>query len=124
MFYHSLCGLSCDKFISSSTGNCPESASLCFLFKNVQYLSLFFLGPRGGAGGGRALQAGRSRVRFPMVSLEFFIDTIRPHYGPGADSASNKNKCQEYFLVVKGDRYFGLTAVPPSCADCFESWEP
>jgi hypothetical protein len=25
-----------------------------------------------------ALQAGRSRVRFPMVSLEFFIDTILP----------------------------------------------
>jgi hypothetical protein len=25
-----------------------------------------------------ALQAGRSRVRFPMVSLEFFIDIIFP----------------------------------------------
>jgi hypothetical protein len=33
-------------------------------------------GARGGAaGGGTALQAGRSRVRFPMVSLEFFIDS-------------------------------------------------
>jgi hypothetical protein len=32
-------------------------------------------GARGGAvGWGTALQAGRSRVRFPMVSLEFFID--------------------------------------------------
>ena len=27
-------------------------------------------------GSGTALQAGRSRVRFPMVSLEFFIDMI------------------------------------------------
>jgi hypothetical protein len=27
---------------------------------------------------GTALQAGRSRVRFPMVSLEFFIDVILP----------------------------------------------
>jgi len=27
---------------------------------------------------GTALQAGRSRVRFPMVSLEFFIDIIIP----------------------------------------------
>ena len=27
---------------------------------------------------GTALQAGRSRVRFPMVSLEFFIDIILP----------------------------------------------
>ena len=34
---------------------------------------------------GTALQAGRSRVRFPMVSLEFFIDIILPsalwHWG-------------------------------------------
>jgi hypothetical protein len=34
---------------------------------------------RGGAlGWGAALQAGSSRVRFPMVSLEFFIDIILP----------------------------------------------
>jgi hypothetical protein len=34
-------------------------------------------GARGGAvGSGTALQAGRSRVRFPMLSLEFFIDII------------------------------------------------
>jgi hypothetical protein len=34
---------------------------------------------RGGAvGWGTALQAGRLRVRFPMVSLNFFIDTILP----------------------------------------------
>jgi len=37
------------------------------------------LGARGGAvGWGTALQAGRSRVRFPMVSLELFIDIILP----------------------------------------------
>ena len=34
-------------------------------------------GARGGADGlGTALQAGRSRVRFPMASLEFFINII------------------------------------------------
>ena len=34
---------------------------------------------RGGAvGRGTALQAGRSRVRFPMAPLEFFIDIILP----------------------------------------------
>ena len=34
-------------------------------------------GLRGGAvGGGTVLQTGRSRVRFPMVSLEFFFDII------------------------------------------------
>jgi hypothetical protein len=36
-------------------------------------------GVRGGAfGSGTALQTGRSRVRFPEVSLEFFIDIILP----------------------------------------------
>ena len=35
--------------------------------------------PRGDAvGSGTALQAGRSRVRLSMVSLEFFIDIILP----------------------------------------------
>jgi hypothetical protein len=32
------------------------------------------------------------------------IDTniyVQPHYGPGVDSASNKNEYQEYFLGVK-----------------------
>jgi len=52
------------------------------------------MGARGSAvGWGTALQAGRSRVRFPMVSL--------PQYGPGVDSASNRNEYQEYFLGVK-----------------------
>jgi len=27
--------------------------------------------------------------------------SFRPHYGPGVDSASNKNEYQEYFLGVK-----------------------
>jgi len=45
------------------------------------------------------LQTGRSRVRFPMVSLEFFSDlSFRSHYGPGIDSASNRNDYQVYFL--------------------------
>jgi len=32
-----------------------------------------------------------------------FIDIIlfRPHYGPGVDSASNRDEYQEYFLGVK-----------------------
>jgi len=58
----------------------------------ARYISLFNLiiltiirihydlwGERGSAvGWGTALQAGRLRVRFPMVSLEFFIDVILP----------------------------------------------
>jgi hypothetical protein len=27
--------------------------------------------------------------------------SFRPHYGPGVDSASNRNENQEYFLRVK-----------------------
>jgi hypothetical protein len=37
-----------------------------------------------------------------MVSLEFFIDIILSEgYGPGVDSASNRNEYQEYFVGVK-----------------------
>jgi len=33
----------------------------------------------------------------------FFIDikSLRSHYGPGVDSASNRNEYQEYFLGIK-----------------------
>ena len=49
-----------------------------------------------------ALQDGRSRVQFPMVSLEFFIDTIfPPQCGPKVGSASNRNQYQGYLLRVK-----------------------
>ena len=47
-----------------------------------------------------------------------------PHYGPGVDSASNRNEYQEYFLGGKGSRCIRLTTLPPSCADCLEIWEP
>ena len=36
-------------------------------------------------------------------SVDFFIDikSFRSHYGPGVDSASNRNEFQEYFLGIK-----------------------
>ena len=42
-------------------------------------------------------------VRSQLVSVEFFIDikSFRSHYGPGVDSASNRNEYREYFLGVK-----------------------
>ena len=49
------------------------------------------------------LQIGRSLVRSQVELLEFFIDikSFRSHYGPGVDSASNRNEYQEPFLGVK-----------------------
>ena len=49
-----------------------------------------------------ALQAGRSRVRFPMVSLEYFIDIILPAaIWPWGCLSLNRNEYEEYFLGVK-----------------------
>jgi len=41
----------------------------------------------------------------------FFIDikSFRSHYGPGVNSASNRNEYQEYFLGVKSGRCVRLT---------------
>jgi len=66
---------------------------------------------RGGAHGwGTALQAGRSRIWFPLVSVKFFVEIILPAaVNPGVDSAPNRNKYQEYFLGDKGSRCAGLT---------------
>ena len=38
-----------------------------------------------------------------IVTLEFFINikSFRSRYGPGVDSASNRNEYQEHFLGVK-----------------------
>jgi hypothetical protein len=60
-------------------------------------------GARSGiVGRGSELQAGRSQSRFPILSLEFFIDIILPvALWPWGDSSSNRNEYQEYFLGVK-----------------------
>ena len=50
--------------------------------------------------------------------------SFQPHYGPGVDSASNRNEYQEYFLGGTGGWCVGLTTLPPSCADSLEIWEP
>jgi len=57
------------------------------------------VGARGGAVGcSTSVQAGRSRVRLPMISLDF----IRPLYGSGFDSDFNRNEYQEYLLGEGG----------------------
>jgi hypothetical protein len=37
---------------------------------------------------------------------------------------TKRNEYQEYFLGGKRGRCLGLTALPPSCVDCLEIWEP
>jgi hypothetical protein len=57
------------------------------------------------------LQAGRSRVRVP---LRWNFSSFQPHYGPGVDSASNRNEYQESSWGVKCGRCVRLTTLPPS----------
>ena len=62
-------------------------------------------------------------VRSQLVSLEFFIDikSFRSHYGPGVDSACNRNEYQEHFLGVKaaGAKADNLTNI---LCRCHEIW--
>jgi hypothetical protein len=57
------------------------------------------------------LQARRSWVRVPM---RWNFSSFQPHYGPGVDSASNRNEYQKPSWGVKGGRRVKLTTSPPS----------
>jgi hypothetical protein len=57
------------------------------------------------------LQAGRLQVRVPM---RWNFSSFRPHYGPGVDSASNRNEYQEPSWGVKGGQRVKLTTLPSS----------
>jgi hypothetical protein len=67
--------------------------------------------PRSVVGWGTMLQAGRSRVRVPM---RWNFLSFQPHYGPGIDSASNRNEYQEPSWEVKCGRRVRLTTLPSS----------
>ena len=56
-------------------------------------------------GTGTALQVGRSRVRLPMVSLEFFIDIILP---------SALGLTQPVTEMSQGGQCTGMTTLRPS----------
>ena len=55
----------------------------------------------------------------------FFIDIkpFRSHYGPGVDSASNRNEYQKHFLGVKSAGTYGWQPTTILCR-CHEIWEP
>ena len=61
-----------------------------------------------------APQARKSRVRYPMVPMESFIDITLPAalYGPGVDSGFSRNEHQGYLLGGNGGRCVGLTNLP------------
>jgi hypothetical protein len=64
--------------------------------------AIYLSGVRGGAvGWGTALQTGRSRVRFPMESLEFFSDNPSDRIVALGSTQPLTNEYQEFFLGVK-----------------------
>jgi hypothetical protein len=73
-----------------------------------------------------ALHISRSRVRFPMVSLEFFIDIP---YGRTMALGLTQSVIEISTMNIfwggdEGGRCVGLTNLSPSRADCLEIWEP
>ena len=107
-----------------AAGKQPALISLPCVVKFTCLLSA--AGARGSAVcWGTALQVGRSRVRFPMVPLEFFIDIILPvALWPWGWFSLEQKWVSGIFPGAKGCRCVGLTTLPPSCTDCLEIWEP
>ena len=52
------------------------------------------------------------------------IQSFRPHYGPGVDSATNWNEYHGMSPGRKSSRCLGLTTLPPLCALCLQICEP
>jgi hypothetical protein len=75
---------------------------------------------------GNGLQAGRSRVRSPILSLEFSIDIIllTALLPLGSTQPLTEMSTRNISWWGKGGRCVGLTNLPSSCADCLEIWEP
>jgi hypothetical protein len=67
---------------------------------------------------GRGFDSRWCHWKFPLTQ------SFQPQYGPGVDSAFNRNECLGYFLGRKGGRCVGLTTLPLSCDDCLEIREP
>ena len=94
-----------------------------WLCESTKVLSYTFIACGGAVGWGTVLQAWRSRVRFPMVSLEFFIVIILPAatVAVGLTQSLTEMSTRNISWGGKGGRCVGLTTLPPSCADCKKS---
>jgi len=57
-----------------------------------------------------------------VLKTLIFIDLILPTL-QWLRVRLDRIKHQEYFLEGKGGRCVGLTALPTSCADCWEIWD-
>ena len=88
----------------------------CNLFLRVPSARIFLIFPVlhynfcvRGIGWGTAIQPGRSRVRFPILSLEIFHwhNPSGRTVALGVDSVSNRNEYQDYFMGVKAAGMYG-----------------
>ena len=67
------------------------------------------------------LKAGRSRVRFTMVSFEFFVDIILP--ATLSTEPLKELGTMNISWGGKGGQCAGLTNLPTSCGHCHAVWE-
>jgi hypothetical protein len=77
-------------------------------------------------GRGAMLQAGRSRVRFPMRPLDFFFDSFNP-FSRTTDLMPTQPLTEmstRNLLGVKGYRCVGPTTSPLSQMIFYKIWEP
>jgi len=77
------------------------------------------------SGSGATLLVGRSRDRFPVVSLVFAVTySFSPYHGPGVDSAPSENEYQDHFLGVKAAGAWGWRPHHLHVPNTIEIWEP
>jgi hypothetical protein len=83
-------------------------------------------GVRGSAlGWGTALQAGRSRIRIRLGLRDFSLtQSFWPHFVPGVDSYSNRNKHQGSSLEVNAAGALRCQPCRLHVPMVWESWEP
>jgi hypothetical protein len=79
-------------------------------------------GTRWSSGWGTVLQTGRSQYRFPMLSLEFFIDNPSGRTMALGSTQPLTEMSTRNISWGKGGQCVWLTTLPLSCADCLKIW--